>query len=117
MRVLRVLALSVMLSACGAPVLAQSSALQTPGFQLSPVVPQAGLAGRSLPAIANAQTVAPHLLAQADSGGTCYAMRTYTFARGSSEADMTKPTGYSTCQPSKQIKMRSTAAPKARLIR
>jgi hypothetical protein len=122
MRVLRYLALPLMFSACA---LAQSVPAKDPAirfapvqvqpapqseFQLSPVTPQSGLVGRSLPAIAVAQSNLAQAIAQlqpVQDNTVCYAMRSYAFARESAGSDATRWTGSSTCRPASQVKLKS----------
>jgi len=106
MRILRVVVLPLMFSACA---MAQS-APQVQGFQLAPVTPQAGLGGRSLPAIGAAQSNLPstiNLLKTPQDNAVCYAIRSYAFARDNANSDATRLTGSSTCRPSSQLKLKS----------
>jgi len=38
----------------------------------------------------------------------CYSMRSYRVKRENKDSDITRPAGYSTCQPAKRFQMRST---------
>jgi hypothetical protein len=122
MRVLRFLALPLMFSACAlaqsAParvLVMQSAPVQIQpaphwDFQLSPILPQANLFGRSLPAIGMAQSSLPQVLVLPQStqeSKVCYAMRSYAFARESVGSDATRWTGSSTCSPASQLKLKS----------
>jgi hypothetical protein len=42
-----------------------------------------------------------------DTGGTCYAIRSYVVARDSKDSDSTHPAGYSTCRPAERYQVRS----------
>jgi len=98
-----------------APV-SSKPAPQAQGFQLAPVTPQAGLTGRSLPAIGSAQTNLA--LAQlnleetivrlqgAPENNVCYTIRSYDFARDGADSDATRLTGSSTCRPSSKNKLK-----------
>jgi len=121
MRFYRFLALPLMFSACA---LAQSAPARGPVMQfapvqiqpgphadlhLSPVMPQAGLSGRSLPAMAVAQANLAKVVAQlqtAPENKVCYAMRSYDFARDGADSDATRLTGSSTCRPSSHLKFK-----------
>jgi hypothetical protein len=136
MSTLRLLVLSVLFSACAASVAAQSFTLRvtppqeksqpqrTPNvasFQLAPIAPQSGLAGRSVTVVPGVPSGLPRTLTIAgprnDSNAVCYDIRSYNFAAGDSGSDAMRPTGSSTCQPSSQLKLKSTATPHVKLVR
>jgi len=93
-------------------------ASQAQGFQLSPVTPQAGLSGRSLPAIGAAQSSLQSvikLLKTPQDNAVCYAIRSYDFARESADSDATRLTGSSTCRSSSRLKLK--AAVRLKVVR
>jgi hypothetical protein len=131
---LRLLALSVLFSACAASVAAQSFTMRvmppqeksqpprTPNataLQLTPVAPQSGLSGRSATIVPGVPLSLPRTftvtVAKNDSA-VCYDIRSYNFAAGDLAADDMRPKSSSTCQPSTQLKMKNAAAPRAKLV-
>ncbi|HEY5330971.1 MAG TPA: hypothetical protein VIJ79_13880 [Acidobacteriaceae bacterium] len=100
-----------------APVQIQPAS-HVPDFRLSPVTPQAGLVGRSLPAISLAQSNLSQVVLRpesADENEVCYAIRSYDFARESPNSDATRLTGSSTCRSSSRLKLK--AAVRLKVVR
>jgi hypothetical protein len=110
MRVPRVVALSLLVCSCGAPMVAQS--LGDKAGQANGSVPAARAAGDSVqrPVVAR-YILDKRLSVLAENKGVCYAMRSYGFAQDDPKSDLTRPVSYSTCQPSKQFEMKRAAEP------
>jgi hypothetical protein len=110
MRVPRVLALSLLVCSCAAPMVAQSLGDKAPALpqsQANGSLPAARAAGDSIqrPVVAR-YVLDKKLSVLAENKGVCYTMRSYGFAQDDAKSDMTRPVSYSTCQPSKQFEMK-----------
>ena len=115
MRVPRVVALSLLVCSCGAPMVAQSlgdKAAALPQSQANGSVPAARAAGDSVqrPVVAR-YILDKRLSVLAENKGVCYTMRSYGFAKDDAKSDMTHPVSYTTCQASKQFEMKQAAEP------
>jgi hypothetical protein len=115
MRVSRVVALSLLVCSCGAPLVAQSLGDKTAALaqgQANGSVPVARAAGDSIqrPVIAH-YVLDKKLSVLAENKGVCYTMRSYGFAKDDARSDMTHPVSYTTCQASKQFEMKQAAEP------
>ena len=123
----RVLALSLLISTCIAPVVAQSAPDKTPTLpqpRLDGIVPPFEL-GRNISA--NGQTdkrddqtqysfhlnhgMPRNLVTLAPNNTVCYSMRSYGFARDNPGSDTTRLSSYSTCQPSTQFEVKLVVDP------
>jgi len=106
----RLLVLPLLIWTCVAPVAAQSLSEKSPVPQFLPTRPQDNQAGIRIDQfqlsphrdginlshiIPAPEFRAPILTSEA----TCYSLRTYRVTRDDPESDVTRPAGYSTCQP------------------
>lgn len=104
MYTLRLLVLPLLIAICGAPLAAQSAPEKKPAQVLPPrpqdapavfVVgsPRLSPDGRNLSDIIRPEMLEPIL------PPNCYRIRTYRVTREDPESDVTRPAGYSSCQP------------------
>jgi hypothetical protein len=124
----RLLVLSLLLSVAAAPLAAQS----TPDNQ--PIVPpQSAVPGLRIgplqdfhlhgtPAPETSQIIpAPGIyrkpLRSDRSEVVCYSIRSYRVTRDDPESDSTRPSGYSTCQPSDRFQVKDAGEPQQILVR
>lgn len=109
------LLLPLLISTCVAPVAAQSSSQENPVSQFLPARPQDNQVGiRAYQFRLHREGFdqsrmlhprwfrAPILISYA----TCYSLRTYRVTRDDPESDVTRPVGYSTCQPAARFQVK-----------
>ena len=115
MSVFRLLVLPLLISTCVAPVAAQSLSQENPVSQFLPAPPQDNQIGIRADQFRLHRDGfdRSHMLRPPEfrapilrSDATCYSLRAYRVTRDDPESDVTKPAGYSTCQPAARFQLK-----------
>ncbi len=124
MYISRLLALPLLMSICGAPIVAQSSPATSPLPQLLPTRPQDEPAGIRFDQFrwsypwdgVNPSYIVPPLVSRVTTlKRECYYLRTYRVTRDDPKSDVTRPADSSICQPAARFDLKDAGDSPAQL--